>query len=415
MVLNRQLFSRLALLLIFIISSFQAIAKDVLYVGTGVSPYIKRIYLPLYQEFEEKTGIKIVRVTLADVKLLDDEEAWFAPDGHPIDIINAQATRRLLEFYNQGKIKPLNKFWDEQQFDEPFGHHKLSVTFDGKVLGIPTMAFGWQIFYLKSRLGKDYKAPETIAELIATCERMVKQGVIPFHLSSESVYVEMAWFEYIILRTYGLEYFNELMAGKHPYSSNKVKNVLTTWQRLINGGCFNDTLGDMAWPDQIPFFLRNKIGMMFIGNSLITRIKSPNHRADLGFFPFPKIADIPRYESAPAEVYSVNSKATNMVAVNKFLTFMSGAKIQQYTSHLLGRIPGNRLSEPPVNKYVNDLSQIVLQAEGTSAFIDRLLHPGFEVDSRPYFVQFVKTGDVKRFMIQLEGLRKKYYLQKNKS
>lgn len=400
-------------LVIIVLTSipYQSFSKDVLYVGTGTSTFSNRIYLPLYQDFEAETGIKIIRVKLDDIQDLDNDAAWYTYNNEPIDVINGQATRRLQEFYKKGNISPINTLWEEADFDKSFGHLKPLVSYKDKVLGMPFNVYGWQMFYLKSQVGDSFKPPETLNELALMCKTISEKGGVAFHLMNSTYWTEMAWFEYITLRTHGLEYFNELMQGKHSYESKKVQLVLRHWKTLVDAGCYSEVYGNMNWRDAIHFFFRKKFTFMFTGNTLTTFIRSDEMKNNIVFFPFPKIANIPRYESAPTNAYLVNKLSKKEAAIKKFLLFMARPEIQENITRQLGCMPANSQSRAPLDPYANQISKIISQAAGTSAFIDRLLLPKFELESRPHFEAFIKTGKTDPFMKGLESLRLKYYVK----
>lgn len=387
----------------------QAEPENSLYIASGSNPFTSNIYVPLYQDFKRQTGITIHRILLPDMKLLDHEQSWYAPNGKPLDIINGNASQRLYQYYQQNKIQSLDAFWQANDLDNYFHHLKGSVTFNNTILAIPYSVFSWQIFYLDSGVGENFTPPQSIEQLIQLCTSLHNKGIVPFHISRQSAWSEMAWFEYIILRSYGLDYFNALMSGQVPYTSEKVRNVLLTWKKLIDANCFSESFGSMNWEHLLPYIFRNKVALLFTNNSFVSFAQRINQKDKLRFFRFPKINDLPQYESAPTDAFFVSSLSKNTKAVHTFLRYIADKKIQERINIPLGQIPANIESQLPSDKLSQQLAKTVITAEATSAFIDRLLQPDFERESRQYFTNFVLTGDVDTMMQNLEKLRLKHH------
>jgi len=405
------MFFSLARILIvsIIILPLSCFSQETLRVGTGIGPKINQMLFPVYQDFEQLTQIKLSPVRLKDLKPLDEDKNWYAKDGKPINIINGQASRRIFEYYKQGKIIALNDLWQKLDLDNSLSSLKSSVTYNGQILGIPFAMQSWQIYYFKSFLGDDFSPPETLDDLVKECKRLSAQDIIPFHIVTKEEWLQMAWFEYLILRTPGLEYFNKLMTGQLPFNSPEVAEVLALWATLIEANCFSDSWGDLAWRDIHSFFGNKKFAFAFVPGTL-AKIISEKHRADLDFFVFPKINDIPRYESVPLFAYLINSNDYRPEATFQFLSYMLQDRVQAAITQPLGNLPANPNAIVHLdNALMIRLSNHVKESAGSSAFMDRLLLPGFEIASRPYFNQFIKDADQKTFMEKLEFLRLQHY------
>lgn len=390
-------------------NSSLAKAQDILYVGIGSSPINKSIYPPLFKKFEQETKIKVITTRLDDIKRLDNNKAWYTSHEEPLDLIFGQLSQRLHKFYLQGKLRSLNEFWQKNDLDKSLGHLKQMSTYDGQILGIPYKLFSWQIFYMPSVLGKDFTPPKTLNELLPTCKRLNNAGITAFHIAEKSSYIQMAWFEYLTLRTYGLDYFYQLMQGKQSYRDDKIHHILTIWKELIDEGCFSNRYGKTSWKDNLQFFFNKKNAFLFVGLNLSTYKKSTEIADKIKFFAFPKISEIPRYESVPVNAIHLSALSKKKEQSFKLLEFLSRADVQEKLNHKARTMPANKFSKPPSDKYSQQLAKTIVEAAGTSAFIDRVVLPSFELESRPYFNSFVKTGDIDSLKKNLEKLRLKHY------
>lgn len=407
------LFYRFALWILLLLSiaatKLNANEQQVLYVGTDVNSYVNTMFVPLYQDFERATGIKIIRVRLEDLKPLDFDAAWYAPNGQPIDIINGQISRRLLTYYRQGKIVSLNNFWKKNNLDRDFGYLKDQASFEGHILGLPYIIYGWHIYYIKSLFKEVSPVPKNFEQLLTACQKFHDAGIIPFHSMLQDPWNEMAWFEYITLRTYGLAFFNQLAEGKIPYTDKRIDYILSTWLRMYDAQCFSNDYGEINWQESLPIFFRKKIAMVFLGHSLVPHLYNDVITDDIDFFGFPKIEDIPRYESSPINAFHVSGLSKNKPAAFEFMAFMASADNQEKITHPLGLLPANKQSKLPKGRFAIKLADLILKAEGTSIFYDRHVPPKFDVASRPVFIEFAKTQNKEKFMHKMEALRLTHY------
>ncbi|WP_159084043.1 ABC transporter substrate-binding protein [Saccharobesus litoralis] len=391
------------------LSHFNVLATDKLYVGIGIGPKVQAIHVPIYQDFEKETGIKIIRVRIADMKDLDDRKNWQTKDGQPIDIINAHASRRLLAYYQRGDLKRLNELWQANNLDKYFAHLSDTITFDSHKLLLPLTINGWHIYYLNSANFQQWHVPQTLEELATTCKQLSAKNIIPFYIAAKTPWNIAAWFEYLTLRLHGLTFFQQLTNGEISYQSDKVRQVLLAWQQLIHANCFSEAYGEQSWKDVMHLFYRNEIAFVFGNNSIITSTSTTNKFDNLNFFNFPKGANIPRYESVPVQGFAVNKNSEKHHAIKRFLLFMSQAHVQNRLSSNTGRFAANRLSSVPPAPLIQKLANALSTAAGHSQFIDRMLPPDFEKHSRPLFVQFIRSGEIKPFAENMERLRRKYF------
>lgn len=406
----------LRILKVFIFVSFWAspfyqiaYGQDVLHIASGGGPLTRNIFQPIYTQFEQETGIKIAHVWLHDFKSLDDDDNWIMLNGESIDLVNGQISHRMKTYFQQGKIKSINSFWDEHNLDDSFLKFKAKLTHNNQILGLPYSVITWQIFYLKSSFPANFNPPKTLQELEQVCRNLGKQGVIAFHHATKTAWVEMAWFEYLVLRTQGLDFLNKLANGQISFMSDEVLTVLKAWQKLKLSACFSRQYGEMTWTERNTFFFRKKIKFMLMGASLYSRLKDPIVKQDLAAFPFPKISSIAQYESTPINAFHAVRASKKQKLIEKFLLFVSRAEIQEKITEPLASIAANSNARMPQSLYNLNLDEYYLNTKDSSIFIDRILIPEFEIESRTLFSRFAVDNNLEYFRQNLEKLRIKYY------
>ena len=393
-----------------VLFSFACQAES-LTVGITTGSAAQNTFFPLYSEFEVflNTGIKISRFPMADMKNLDQDDNWFDNSGKPIDILLGHASQRIEKYFIEGKILPINTYWEKYNLQDDFKHLVDSITFNKHILGLPYQMNGTHIFYKKNLLKNYGNMPKTLPDLASLCRALYKDNIIPFHIAATSQWTSMAWFEYITLRTYGIKFLKEITDGKVSFKSHEVTTILKHWKSLYDANCYHETFGKMHWIDSLPLFYRQKIAMIFVGSYLLPNTMDKNTYNDLDMFNFPKIADIPRYESVPVDIFFVNKKSKNLHNIGKFLSFVAQATIQASIASSLKSIPANNKSMMPNDPLAKKIYREVITAQGTSPFIDRALLPLFELNSREHFVQFMRDGNIDSFQTNMETLRIKHY------
>ncbi|EWH10132.1 extracellular solute-binding protein [Catenovulum agarivorans DS-2] len=143
--------------------------------------------------------------------------------------------------------------------------------------------------------------------------------------------------------------------------------------------------------------------------NLVHDFKREQHISDTDFFAFPKIAEIKRFESVPINAIHVSALGNNQQSALKLLAFLAKAKSQEKLTQPIGTIAANKNARLPQHPFAKKLVPHVFKAYGTSNFFDRSTKPEFEIEARPLFTQFMRTGNIQTFVEQMEALRVKHF------
>jgi len=307
-------------------------------------------------------------------------------------------------------VHAIDDIWAEQDFEKQFRRELIDgLTFNGNRFAVPYSVYTWGIFYRKSVLKPFGPVPTTWDEFIAYCHKLKKAGIAPFPASMKQPYIASAWFEYLMLRVHGLALFEELMSGSLSFRDERVQLVLTRWQEMLENDLFTTDYYDLRWEEYLPYFFRGKMAFVLMGSPLASRIYGDGLKIDVEFMAFPKISNIPRYETAPSDVFFIAQNSEKKKQAEQFIRFISQARAQQYLSDFLHVSPANLTSTNIKGKYSSQSSKILASAKGLSPFFDRGTSPMFEKKATVSFAMFLKHQNTEQLTNELEAARKESF------
>jgi alpha-glucoside transport system substrate-binding protein len=208
------------------------------------------------------------------------------------------------------------------------------VTQGDKIWGIPYKAdVKSTIWYpIKAFADKGYTVPTTWDELITLSDKIVADGSNPWCVSAGGPGAATGWqitdwIEEVVLKTKGLDYYNDWISHKVPFSDPGIKAafeqvgkifftpdkyvfgtntaIAPTDQKVVMDPMF-DPAGPKCWMQKIPTWY----GPDFFPDQRATAQPSKYViGTDIGIFPFPTID--------PAQTYAEGSADTLMVLVDK--------------------------------------------------------------------------------------------------
>jgi multiple sugar transport system substrate-binding protein len=237
------------------------------------------------------------------------------------------------------------------------------------------------------------EVPETYDDLIAACGTLRDAGIAPVTIGTKFLWTTAGWFDYINLRTNGLEYHLSLMNGETPYTDDGVRETMANWQQAIDAGCFIDDHSAYSWQEAIPFMVQGEAAMYLIGN-FITPFFPEDEIDNYGFFQFPVInADVGTYEDAPIDTLHIPANADNQEEARQFLAFMAQANIQTEINETMNQLPPNSEAEVADNRFLEAGFAMLSAADGIAQFYDRDTDPEMARAGMEGFQEFMINPD----------------------
>ena len=155
--------------------------------------------------------------------------------GNAPDIILHPQPGLLEDFWNQGVVQPLDDVVDIDRLEEELVGGLLDlVTFDGQLYAVPMrLSLKSLVWYNPATFeAGGYSIPETWDEMMELTEAMAADDIVnaPWCIGMESGdatgWVATDWVEDILLRTIGVDAYDDWVAGDLAFSSPEVKGAI---------------------------------------------------------------------------------------------------------------------------------------------------------------------------------------------
>jgi multiple sugar transport system substrate-binding protein len=283
------------------------------------------------------------------------------------------------------------------------------MSVDGKQYGVPYSYYQWGMYYNKDMFDKyGLTEPKTWDEFLAVCETLKSNGIAPITIGTKYLWTAAGWFDYLNMRTNGLEYHIDLMDGKIPYTDAGVRKTFANWAQLIEGDYFLPNHASYSWQEaQAPMF-NDEAAMYLMGNFL-----TPNfpEGTNFDFFQFPMIdPSVGMFEDAPTDTVHIPARAKNKEDARKFLAFVAEKKNQTTLNQVLNQLPPNKYAKSADNKFLNQGNAMLGAADGTAQFYDRDTDPAMASEGMKGFQEFMINPErLDKILENLERVRARVF------
>src|SRR5215212_5630995 len=254
------------------------------------------------------------------------------------------------------------------------------------------------------------QAPATWEELLGACDKLKAAGLEPIAIGSKDLWPMAGWFDYLNLRTNGLDFHMQLMGGSVPYTDDRVKAVFARWQELLDRGCFVKNHASVSWQESQALLYQGKSAMMLIGNFIAPNFP-PEVKDQKAFAPVPRIAEgVGAYEEAPKDSLHVPARAGNKEDAKKFLAFVARADVQEKINKALVQLPVNTKAGLADDRFLRAGADLLGKAQGISQFFDRDSSEDLATVAMKGFQEFMAKPDrLDRVLENIERNRKRIY------
>lgn len=324
------------------------------------------------------------------------------------DVVFWYAGARMRQFVEPGLLEDVSELYTPEVKAE-FGQAAVDLmTADGKQYGVPHSYYQWGLFYRKDLFAQAgvEGAPKTWEELLAACDKLKAAGLEPITIGSKDQWPTAGWFDYINLRTNGLDFHRELTSGAVPFDDPRVKAVFAKWRELLDKGCFVENHASMSWQDSQALLYQGRSAMMLMGNFITGNF--PENIADqMDFARFPDIDPAAgRAEDAPMDSLHVPARASNKEDAKKFLAFVMRPDVQTELAAGTRQIPINQKATVPDDRFLRAGQELLASADGLAQFFDRDMPEQLATIGMKGFQEFMANPDrLDRILADLERAR----------
>ena len=192
----------------------------------------------------------------------------------------------LGDFVDAGKVVCLDEIY--KGYADKIPEVMLAnTTYNGGHYGVPTTFNIVAMFAnmdLLAQVGWDH-VPETYEDLIACCDALKAQGIIPFGCAGKETWCVTEYLEPIIIKTIGYEDLGKIFAGEATWNDPDIAKAVSTFQDMINKEYF-DPAGIALGNDEVKAnFLAGKTAFYQNGSWNTGEINDADFTSAVALFP----------------------------------------------------------------------------------------------------------------------------------
>ena len=320
------------------------------------------------------------------------------------------AGNRMAGFVSDGLFGDISSVWNNAGFKSGMASTMPSVTFGDKQYGLPYAYYQWGL-YVRSDIMKANGISEfnTYDELLAACTSLGSKGVSGVAIGTKYLWTAAGWFDYLNMRTNGLDYHINLMLGKIKYTDEGVVDTMKNWGKALDAGCFMDNHQNYSWQEAQPALINGEAAMYLMGNFLVPNL--PQETQDnLDYWQFPDInAGMARGEDAPTDLLFMPANAVNKDNAKKFLEFAARPENIEAIAGAIQNLPTHKDAAPLDDRFLKKGAK-VLAASKTAQFYDRDTTPEMASAGMQGFQDFMlNPGDMMEILEELEEERTRIF------
>ncbi|GGE25668.1 sugar ABC transporter substrate-binding protein [Pullulanibacillus camelliae] len=247
------------------------------------------------------------------------------------DIFSNWGGGGLKDYIDAGDVLDLTPYLKDDS-DKYLSSIMKSVTFDGKIYGVPHGNLQQVNFFYNKEIFKKYNLnpPKTWDDLLDAVKVLKSKGIAPIALGGKDKWPDLMYFEYLVDRIGGSEPFNNVAAGKdNAWSDPSIQKAIQMMQQLVKAGAFEQGFSSVGSGDgeDAALLYTGKAAMWLMGSwgytSVLSDAKDFVDKGNLGWFTFPTVSggkgDPSDVAGNPSEFYSISKNTKNKKAAIKFL------------------------------------------------------------------------------------------------
>ena len=248
---------------------------------------------------------------------------------------------------------------------------KQRVTFDGKIVGVPSQIEEIGVFYNKdmfTNLG--LSQPQSLDDLKAAAQKIKDSGTIPMVVSDKEGWQGGHLLSMSLSSAVGGKIMEELINGQKSWNSPEVVSSLAVWQDMQKAGFLNPSPTAVPYDTGNSLFYTGKAAMDPTGSWLALDIER-NVKFEVGYMPFPAPSGPGIFSGGLGSGTFVSASTKHADAAIKFLNYGMSEEHGRWAVEKLQDIPAypvntEGIKASPLFKQVLDDSAKI--AGGTGDF-----------------------------------------------
>jgi len=228
-------------------------------------------------------------------------------DGFAADLTDAVET------------EPIAGLFDEDVF--------TSVTVDGTVAMVPHAADVTNVLWYNKQILADagVTPPTTWDELLAACDTLDAQGIIPIASGNKDLWAAGNWLAHLASRVVGEDAYAQALSGETGFSSPEWEKALGYVKELADHNCVNESANAVDDNEGAQLFFQGKAAMHAIGSWLVSWAIDEAPDLDFDYVNLPAMPGAGDQDSVIGVVtgYVVNAKSSKQDAAAEFLALLN--------------------------------------------------------------------------------------------
>ncbi len=248
---------------------------------------------------------------------------------------------------------------------------KQRVTFDGKLVGIPSQMEEVGLFYNKDLFAENGLAePTNLADLMAGATKLKDAGVIPMGVNDKEGWQGGHLLSMSLSSEVGSEGMDKLLSGETPWDDPSVVSALKVWSDMAAQDLLTPSPTAVGYDNGNALFYSGKAAINPTGSWLALDIER-NAKFDVGFIPFPSSTGKGIFSGGLGSGTFVSASSQKIDAAEKFLDYGMSAEHGRWAVENLQDIPAFPIdtsgikASPLFTQILADTAKI---AEGTGDF-----------------------------------------------
>ena len=320
------------------------------------------------------------------------------------------AGNRMAGFVSDGLFGDISSVWTENGLNEAMASTRSSVTFDNKQYGLPYAYYQWGLYVRTDIMeANGIKQFNTFDDLLNACAVLNAKNISPVTIGTKYLWTAAGWFDYLNMRTNGLDFHIQLMLGKVSYTDDRVVATMANWRKALDANCFIDNHQNYSWQEAQPALINGEAAMYLMGNFLIPNLPAETS-ANMDYWQFPDInSGMARGEDAPTDLIFMPANAVNKENAKKFLSFVSKAENIEALAAATQVLPTHKDAKPLDDRFLNAGAAVLAKSE-TAQFYDRDTTPEMAKVGMQGFQDFMlNPDDVMEILEELEEERERIF------
>ncbi len=298
-----------------------------------------------------------------------------AAEGQLPGVVSYWAGARTQFLVDSGVLAPVDDLWQRRGYDSLLlpSLAATATVYNGRHYLIPFGYHAVGFFYSPGafQAAGIARPPQNWDEFLTACQLLQQHEIPPLALGARNRWPAQFWFDYLLLRTAGVEFRQKLMTGKADYVDPLVQQAMQIWADLLAKNYFAEGSMIDDWTDAADQVVAGHAGMTLMGSWVVGFLQEHGAVAgtDYDFFPFPTIdPQQPRAVVGPVDGWIMGAGAPDRSAAERLIDFLlTDIDIQYQWSLAQGALSPNR--NVSTDLYNPVIKKVAAEVEKAQAFV----------------------------------------------